>query len=76
MRRRSQANNQQQQTQFFQQIVEQQTITLAQTMNAMADMMRTLQADRVPVKEKEFMTTKRAFTIPDGAILEWIFGMD
>ena len=32
-------------------------------MNAMADMVRTLQADRVPVKVKELMTTKRAFTM-------------
>ena len=39
----------QQQAQFFQETVEQQTNTLAQ---AMADMVRTLQADRVPVKEK------------------------
>ena len=53
----------QQQAQFFQQTVEQQTNTLAQAMNAMADMVRTLQADRVPVKEKELMTTKRAFTM-------------
>ena len=37
-----------QQAQFFQQTVEQQTNTLAQAMNANADMMRTLQADRVP----------------------------
>ena len=49
----------QQQAQFFQQTVEQQTNTLAQAMNAMADVVRTLQADRVPVKEKELMTTKR-----------------
>ena len=34
----------------------------AQAMNAMADMVRTLQADRVPLKEKELMTTKRALT--------------
>ena len=40
----------------------QQTNTLAQAMNAMADMVRTLQADRVPLKEKELMTTKRALT--------------
>ena len=53
----------QQQAQFFQQTVEQQTNTLAQALNAMADMVRTLQADRVPVKEKELMTTKRAFTM-------------
>ena len=53
----------QQQAQFFQQTVEQQTNTLAQAMNAVADMVRTLQADRVPVKEKELMTTKRAFTM-------------
>ena len=32
-------------------------------MNAMADMVRTLQADRVRVKEKELKTTKRAFTM-------------
>ena len=48
----------QQQAQFFQQTVEQQTNTLAQAMNAMADMMRTLQADRIPVKEKELITTR------------------
>ena len=53
----------QQQAQFFQQTVEQQTNTLAQAMYAMADVMRTLQADRVPVKEKELMTTKRVFTM-------------
>ena len=53
----------QQQAQFFQQTLEQQTNTLAQAMNAMADMMRTSQADRVPVKEKELMTTKRVFTM-------------
>ena len=53
----------QQQAQFFQQTVEQQTKTLEQVMNAMADMVRTLQADRVPVKEKELMTTKRVFTM-------------
>ena len=43
----------QQQAQFFQQTVEQQTNTLAQAMNAMADMMRTLQADRVPMKDDQ-----------------------
>ena len=45
----------QQQAQLFQPTVEQQTNTLAQAMNAMADMMRTLQTDRAPVKEKELM---------------------
>ena len=32
-------------------------------MNAMADMMGGLQADRILVKEKEFLTTKRVFTM-------------
>ena len=36
----------QQQAQFFQQTVEQQTNTVAQAMNATADMMLTFQADR------------------------------
>ena len=50
-------------------LFEQQTNTLAQAMHAMADMVRTLQADRVPVKEKELMTTKRA--LHDAAELLW-----
>ena len=41
----------QQQAQFFQQTVEQQTNTVAQAVNATAGMLRTFQADRVPVKE-------------------------
>ena len=41
----------QQQAQFFHYTVEQQTNTVAQAVNAAADMMRTFQADRVPVKE-------------------------
>ena len=45
----------QQQAQFFEQTVEEEMNTLAQAMNA--------QADRVPVKEKELTTTKRAFTM-------------
>ena len=60
----------QQQAQFFQQTVEQQTNTLAQAMNAMADVVRTLQADRVPVKEKERAHDDQA-CLHDAAELLW-----
>ena len=53
----------QRQAQFFQQTVGQKTNTPAQAMNAVEGMMRTSQADRCPMKEKELMTTKHAFTM-------------
>ena len=60
----------QQQAQFLQQTVEQQTNAHTQAMNAMAEMVRALQIDvraaaesRFQAKDKELMTTKRAFTM-------------
>ena len=60
----------QQQAQFLQQTVEQQTNAHAQATNAMAEMVRALQIDvraaaesRFQAKEKKHMTTKRAFTM-------------
>ena len=60
----------QQQAQFPQQTVEQQTNAHTQAMNAMAEMVRALQIDvrastesKFLVKDKESMTTKRAFTM-------------
>ena len=58
------------QAQFLQQTVEQLTNTHTQAMNAMAEMVRALQIDvrasaesKFLVKDKESMTTKRAFTM-------------
>ena len=60
----------QQQAQFLQQTLEQQTNVHTQAMNAMAEMVRALQVDvkaaaeqRGQPREKEMMTTKRAFTM-------------
>ena len=60
----------QQQAQFLQQTVEQQTNAHTQAMNAMAKMVRDLQIDvkataesKFLAKDKESMTTKRAFTM-------------
>ena len=60
----------QQQVQFLQQTVEQQTTAHTRAMNAMAEMVRALQADgraaaewSFQTKEKELVTTKRAFTM-------------
>ena len=60
----------QQQAQFLQQTVEQQTNAHTQAMNAMAEMVRALQIDvrasaesKFLVKDRESMTTKRAFTM-------------
>ena len=59
----------QQQAQFLQQTVEQQTNAHTQAMNAMAEMIRALQIDvrasaesKFLVKDKESMTTKRTCT--------------
>ena len=60
----------QQQAQFLQQTVEQQTNAHTQAMNAMAKLVRALHIDvrastesKFLVKDKESMTTKRAFTM-------------
>ena len=60
----------QQQTQFLQQTVEQQTNAHTQAMNVMAEMVRALQIDvraaaesKFLVKDKESMTNKRAITM-------------
>ena len=60
----------QQQAQFLQQTVGQQTNANTQAMNAMAEMIRVLHVDvrasaesKFLVKDKESMTTKRAFTM-------------
>ena len=59
-----------QQAQFLQQTVEQQTNAHTQAMNAMAEMVRVYKIDvraaaesRFQAKDKEFMTTKRTFTM-------------
>ena len=71
----------QQQAQFLQQTVEQQTNAHTQAMNAMAEMVRALQIDvrasaesKFLVKDKESMTTKRAFTMPhySGKVEEYV----